>query len=41
VKKNWSNDPRVGCKSLLYLVKLIEKDLASNYFFEEFEGSFK
>ncbi len=27
MKENWSNDPRVGCKSLLYLGKLIEKDL--------------
>jgi hypothetical protein len=41
VNKNWSNDRKVGCKSPLYLEKLIEKDLTLEMFFENFEGSFE
>jgi hypothetical protein len=37
---NWPNDPRIDCKLLFQLVKLIEKDLDFEEL-ENFENSFK
>jgi hypothetical protein len=41
VSKNWSNDPRIDCKSTFNLVELIEKDLNFEEELEEFESSFQ
>jgi len=40
VKKNWPNDPRIGCKPFFSLVELIEIN-AKLKEFEEFEGTFE
>ncbi len=40
VNKNWSNDPKIGCKALSCLVNLIEID-ANLEDLMEFEGAFE
>jgi hypothetical protein len=40
VKKNWPNDPRIGCKPLFSLVELIETNVKLKEL-EEFEGTFE
>ncbi len=41
MSKNWSNDPRIGCKSPFNLVDVIENDLDLEEELEEFEGAFE
>jgi hypothetical protein len=41
LETNWPNDLRVGCKSPLNLVELIEIDLNLEEELEEFQGTFE
>jgi hypothetical protein len=41
VNKNWSNEPRIGCKSPSNLVEFLEKDVVLKEELKEFEAEFE
>ncbi len=41
MKKNWSNDHRVACKSSFNLIEFLERNIDVEEELEEFEGDFE